>query len=67
LLFVSIRDDDKCLVVFSDIAYKDQVESATECLQSRRRQEKERLEEYIMSEEKDVAARKMQRDKAAEE
>jgi hypothetical protein len=36
-------------------------------LQSRRREEKERLEEYLVYEEKVIAARKMQRDKEAEE
>jgi hypothetical protein len=64
-LFSIIHDDDKRRVVFSDIAYKDQVGSATEFLQSRRCQEKERLEEYLVS--KEIASRKMQRDKAAEE
>jgi hypothetical protein len=43
------------------------VESRTIFLQSRRRQEKERLEEYIVSEEKAIAARKIQHYKAAEE
>jgi hypothetical protein len=66
-LFAIVRDDDKRRFVFSHISYKDQVYSETEFMQSRRRQEKERLEEYLVSEEKDVAARKMQHDKAAEE
>jgi hypothetical protein len=56
---------DRCL--FSDIAYKDQVDTATECLQSRRRHEKERLDDYLVSEEKAIIARKMQHDKAVEE
>jgi hypothetical protein len=55
------------IFLFSDIAYKDQVESVTDFLQSRRRQEKERLDEYIVSEEKAIAARKMQRYNEAEE
>jgi hypothetical protein len=66
-LFAIIRDDDKHRLVFSDISYKDQVESGTEFLHSRLRQEKERLKKYIVSKEKAIAARKMQRDKAAEE
>jgi hypothetical protein len=66
-LFAIICNDDKRQLMFSDISYKYQVESGTEILQSRRRQEKERLEAYIVSEEKAIAARKMQHDKAAEE
>jgi hypothetical protein len=66
-LFAIIGDDGKHRVVFSDIAYKYQVESATKFLQSRRRQEKERLEEHLVSDEKAIAARKIQRDKTAEE
>jgi hypothetical protein len=66
-LFAIIRDDDKCRLVFCDIAYKDQVEPGTKFFQSRCRQEKERLDEYLVYEEKAIAARKMQRDKAAEE
>jgi hypothetical protein len=64
--FAIIRDDDKRRLMFSDMAYTDQVESGTEFLQSRRHQEKEILEEYLVYEEKAIAARKIQRDKAAE-
>jgi hypothetical protein len=67
LLFAIIRDDDKRRLVLCDIAYKDQVESGTKFLQSTRRQEKERLDEYLVYEEKAIATRKMQRDQEAEE
>jgi hypothetical protein len=43
------------------------VESGIKCLQERRRFEKERLEQYIDTEEKAIAACTMQRDKATEE
>jgi hypothetical protein len=66
-MFAIIHDDGKRQLVLCDIAYKDQAESGTEFLQSRRRPEKERLEEYIVYEEKAIAALKMQREKAAEE
>jgi hypothetical protein len=62
-----IHDDDKHRLVLCDIAYKDQVESGTKFLQSRRCQEKERLDEYIVYKEKAIAARKMQRDQEVEE
>jgi hypothetical protein len=66
-LFSILRDDDEHRLVLCDNAYKDQVESKTKFLQSRRREEKERLEEYLMYEEKSMAARKMWRDKEAKE
>jgi hypothetical protein len=53
--------------VFSEDSHKIQVESGIKFLQSRLHQEKERLEGYLVSEEEDIAARNMQRDKAAEE
>jgi hypothetical protein len=53
-LFAIIRDGDKFRLVLCEIAYKDQVESRTKCLQSRRRQEKERLDEYLVYEKKDI-------------
>jgi hypothetical protein len=43
------------------------VESGIKHLQERRRREKERLEQYVDTEEKAIAARTMQCDKAAEE
>jgi hypothetical protein len=43
------------------------VESITKFLQPRRREEKEILDEYLVYEEKAIAARKIQRDKEAEE
>jgi hypothetical protein len=49
-LFAIIRNYDERRLVLCDNAYKDQVESRTEFLQSRRREEKERLEEYILYE-----------------
>jgi hypothetical protein len=66
-LFSIIRDDDKRRLVFSEDSYKSQVESGIKFLQSRRRQEKERLEAYLATEERAIAARTMQRDKALEE
>jgi hypothetical protein len=60
-LFSIIHDDEKCRLFLCDIAYKDQVVSGTNFLQSRCRQEKERLDEYLVYEEKAIAARKMQR------
>jgi hypothetical protein len=66
-LFAIIRDDDKRQLVLCNMAYKNQVESGTEFLQARRRQEKGSLEEYLVYKDKAIAARKMQRDKAAEE
>jgi hypothetical protein len=61
-----LRDDDKRRLVFSKDSYKSQVESGIKFLQARRRQEKERLEEYIVSEEKAIAAPSIHHDKAAE-
>jgi hypothetical protein len=66
-LFSIIRDDDRRRLVFSDDHYDSRVESGIKCLQSRRRQEKERLEAYLETEEQDIDARTMQRDKALEE
>jgi nitrate/nitrite-specific signal transduction histidine kinase len=67
LLFAILRDDDQRELVFSDNAYKDLVESRTRFLQERRHQEKERLEQYLVYEERAIAARKMHRDEEAEE
>jgi hypothetical protein len=53
--------------VFSEDSYKNQAESGTEFLKSRRHTEKEILDEYLSTKEKDIAARTMQRDKATEE
>jgi hypothetical protein len=66
-LFSIILDDDQRRLVFSEDSYKIQVEFGIKFLQSRRRQEKDRLEEYIVSEEEAIAARNIRRDKAAEE
>jgi hypothetical protein len=66
-LFSIIRDDDKRRLVFSEDSYNSQVESGIKFLQSRRRQEKERLEAYLATEEKVIDARIMQHDKATEE
>jgi hypothetical protein len=67
LLFAILRDDDQCELPLCDYSYKDQVESRTKFLQERRRQEKERFEQYHVYEEKAIAARKMHRYKEAEE
>jgi hypothetical protein len=66
-LFSIIRDDDKRRLVLSEDSYNSQVESGIKFLQSRRRQEKERLEAYLATEEKVIDARIMQHDKATEE
>jgi hypothetical protein len=66
-LFSIISDDDKCRLVFSKHSYKSQVESGINFLQSRRRQEKERLEAYLATKEKAIAARTTQGEKATEE
>jgi hypothetical protein len=66
-LFAIICNDDERQLVLCDNAYKDQVESKTKFLKSRRHEEKYRLKEYLVYEEKDISARKMQRDKEAEE
>jgi hypothetical protein len=67
LLFAILRDDEQCELVLSDNAYKDLVESRTSFLQERRRQDKEILEQYLVYEERDIATRKMDRDKEAQE
>jgi hypothetical protein len=66
-LFSIIRDDEKYRLVFSEDSYNSQVESGIKFLQSRRCQEKERLEAYLVIEERAIAAHTMQRDKALEE
>jgi arginine utilization protein RocB len=62
-----IRDDEKRRLVFSEGRYDSMVESGIEHLQERRRCEKERLEQYVDTDEKAIAARTIQRDKATEE
>jgi hypothetical protein len=42
-LFAIIRDDDKRRLILCDIAYKDQVESGTKFLQSRRRKKERKI------------------------
>jgi hypothetical protein len=66
-LFAILRDDDQRELVLCDNAYKDLVEQQTRFLHERRRQEKERMEEFLVYEEKAIAARKMHRNKAAED
>jgi hypothetical protein len=66
-LFSIILDDDKRQLIFSEESYNSQVESVIKFLQSRRRQEKERLEAYLAIEERAIDARTMQRDKNLEE
>jgi hypothetical protein len=66
--FISlIRDDEKRQLVFCEDRYDSMVKSEIEHLQERRHREKETLEQYVDTEEKDIAARIMQRDKAIEE
>jgi hypothetical protein len=59
-----IRDDEKRRLVFSEDRYDSMAESGIKHLQERRRCEKERLEQYVDTEENAIAARTMQRDKA---
>jgi hypothetical protein len=62
-----IPDDEKRRLVFSGDRYDSMVESGIEHLQERRRREKERLDQYVDTDEKVIDARTMQRDKATEE
>jgi hypothetical protein len=66
-LFSIIRDNDKLRLVYAEDSYKSQVESGIKFLQSRHRQAKEKLEEYLVSEEEAITVRNTQREKAAEE
>jgi hypothetical protein len=66
-LYAVLHDDEKRELVFSDHAYKDLMGSRTKFLQERLLQEKERLEQYMVYEEKAILARKMHCDKQAEE
>jgi hypothetical protein len=62
-----IRDDEKRRLVFCELRYDSMVKSGIKHLQERRRCEKETLEHYVDTEENDIAARTMQRDKETEE
>jgi hypothetical protein len=62
-----IRDDEKRRLVFCELCYDSMVESGIKFLQEKRRCEKERLEKYVTTKERAIAARKMQRDKETEE
>jgi hypothetical protein len=62
-----IRDDEKHRIVFCELRYDSMVESGIKLLQEKRRCEKERLEQYVATEEKAIAARKIQCDKETEE
>jgi hypothetical protein len=66
-LFSIIRDDDKRRLVFCEDCYDSMLESGIKFLQESRRQEKERLEAYLETEEQAIASRTMQRDKEIEE
>jgi hypothetical protein len=58
-----IRDDEKPRRVLGELRYDSMVESGIKFLQEGRRCEKERLEQYVDTEERAIAARTMQRDK----
>jgi hypothetical protein len=62
-----IRDDEKRRLVFCELCYDSMVESGIKFLQERRRCEKERLEQYVDTDERVIAARTMQCDKETEE
>jgi hypothetical protein len=62
-----IRDDGTPRHVLGELRYDSMVESGIKFLQERRHCEKERLEQYFDTEERAIAARKMQHDKETEE
>jgi hypothetical protein len=62
-----IRDDETPRRVLGELRYDSMVESGIKFSQERRRCEKERLEQYVDTEERAIAARTMQRDKETEE
>jgi hypothetical protein len=62
-----IRDDDKRVFVYSETGHEARVQSGIEFLQEMRRCEKWCLDFYVDTEEKAIAARRMQRDKQMEE
>jgi hypothetical protein len=66
LMFL-IRDYEKHVFVYCEILYEARVQSRIKHLQEMRRREKETLECYVGTEEKAIAARRMQRDKEMEE
>jgi hypothetical protein len=67
VLMSLLRDDEKRRLVFCEHRYESMVESGIEFLKERRRCEKKRLEQYVDTEERAIAARTMQRDKETEE
>jgi hypothetical protein len=62
-----IRDDEKRRLVLCEHRYESMVQSGIEFLQEMRRCKKRCLDFYFDTEEKAVAARRMQRDKKMEE
>jgi hypothetical protein len=62
-----ICDDEKRRLVFCEILYASMVESGIKFLKEKRRCEKETLEKYVVTEERAIAASKMQHDKETEE
>jgi hypothetical protein len=62
-----ICDDKKRRRVLGELRYDSMVESGIKFLQERCRFEKERLEQYVDTEERAIAARTMQCDKETEE
>jgi hypothetical protein len=66
-LMYLIRDDEKRVFVYCELRYEARVQSGIGFLQERHRCEKETLEFYVDTEEKAIAARRMQRDKEMEE
>jgi hypothetical protein len=62
-----IRDDEKRVFVYCELRYEARVQSGIKFLQERRRCEKMFLDFYVDTEEKAIAARRIQRDKEMEE
>jgi hypothetical protein len=62
-----IQDDESPRRVLSERRYDSMVESGIKFLQEKRCCEKERFEQYVATEERDIAARKIHRDKETEE
>jgi hypothetical protein len=62
-----IRDDDKRVFMYCELRYEARVQDGIAFLQEMRGCEKRSLDFYVNTEEKAIAARRMQRDKEMEE
>jgi KaiC/GvpD/RAD55 family RecA-like ATPase len=67
ILMSLVRDDDKCVLVFTAEGYERRIESATQFLKEMRRCERNCLDFYVETEEDAIMARNMQRYKQMEE